>query len=151
MTAIIKFILILLLDWPSHELNRDPVLRERVATYALDTGEQYHVDPTLILFWAWGESKLRMSAVGKDRPSIGYGQIHGKARKICKVVGYDVTKRRGNLYCMALLMALGREFCGEKRMLNWYARGSCKVSNRTRQKIQRRLKEWRKLKRHVID
>jgi len=149
--AIEKLILMLIMLTPNHPLNKQPTLRSEVAGYFAEAEKQYNVPHGLLPHWAYGESKLKMSAIGKDRPSIGYGQIHGVGRIICEVVGHDPTTREGNIYCMGLLMAIGIEKCGSlERGVRWYARGTCRadrVSARTNRRIKQRLRAWRKVTR----
>ena len=145
MLTIEALILMLIIATPNHELNRDPALRSEVAGHFYGAGSLYNFPASLLTRWAWDESRFKMSAVGTDRPSIGYGQIHGRARKICEVVGHDPTTLRGNIYCMSLIMALGKKFCGSiEGAVKWYSRGSCRVSKRTDRKIKRRLRAWMK-------
>jgi hypothetical protein len=138
------FILALLILNPRHELNRDPELLTKVATYAIEAGNKYDIEPSLIIYWAYRESSLKIDAVGK-LGEVGYCQAHGKAKKTCIAAGCDVVTRSGGLHCIALLLDMGRRYCGSlERGAVWYACGNCRGTEKTRKKIKQRLKEWKR-------
>ena len=144
MITIENLILMLIMCCPRHELNRDAALRAEVAGYFAGAGVQYDIPPTLLVYWAYRESSLKTNVVGK-LGEIGYGQVHGIARRTCQDGGHDPTTREGSIYCMAMLMDEGRRFCGSLESgLIWYASGSCRGSEKTRRKIKQRMKAWRR-------
>lgn len=138
-----KFILMLLVLNPRHELRKDHELLTQVAGYFEAAGAKYEVDPTLLAYWAWKESRFKHNVVAWDRPSIGYSQAHGWAQKWCEDAGHRVQQREGGAMCIGLLFRKGIDLCGDlEAAANWYASGKCKPSKKTRRKMKKRLKEW---------
>lgn len=145
MSTIETIILALIICCPRHELNRDAELRAEVAGYFEEAGAEYDLDPSLLVYWAYRESSLRLGRVGK-LGEVGYCQAHGKARKTCVAAGYDPETRSGGAMCLGLLMDMGRRRCGSlEKGAVWYATGSCRGSEKSRKKIKQRLKAWRRL------
>lgn len=136
------FILSLIVLTPNHELNKDPEQLEHVAGYFAGAGARYDIEPSLVAYWAYRESSLRVDLVG-SLGEVGYAQAHGQARRTCVAAGFDVESRRGGAYCIALLLDMGRRRCGSlQRGAVWVASGNCKGSLRTREKIKSRLNGW---------
>lgn len=134
---------------PKHTLVKDPGLRETVAQHAIEAGEAKGLDPYLLIYWAYQESRLKPDAVGKHpNPSgkvvkeKGICQVHGKARKTCDAAGLDVTTYAGGFRCLALLLDMGRRYCGSlEKGARWYMSGSC---HKAKEKAERRLRAaWR--------
>lgn len=138
------FITSLLVLNPNHELNRNPELRADVAGHFEAAGKKYDVEPTLLVYWAYRESSLKITAKGK-LGEVGYCQAHGKARKTCEVAGHNPTTREGGAMCLGLIMSMGRRRCGTlERGAVWYASGRCRGTPRTQKLIKWRLQEWRR-------
>lgn len=130
---------------PKHPIATDAGLREEVARAALEATEAKNLSPYLLAYWAWQESRLRPDAVGshpnpqgqivKER---GICQVHGMARRTCEGAGLDVTTYRGGFQCLALLLDMGRRYCGSlEKGARWYMSGSC---HKAKEKAARRLR-----------
>jgi hypothetical protein len=142
--TIAAYILMLILCCPNHPLNRRPELREEVAGYIEGAAEQYDIPAPLLARWGYEESSLRRKAVGPKR-ALGVGQVRRIGRRLCRVEGYDPLSWRGGIFCMAMLMDMGRRVCGSlERGLFWYASGSCKGTPRARRVTRGRLRAARK-------
>jgi hypothetical protein len=139
--TIIKYILSLIVLVPNHPLNRDTELRKDVAGYFEKYGEQYDVDPTLLVNWGYREASLRIDRVG-TRGEIGICQAHGKHLRTCKAAGLDVKTWEGGIHCMAMLIDMDRRWCGSlEGGLRRYSTGSC---YRGKKFVRRRLKAWKR-------
>ena len=130
---------------PKHPLNKDPELLDRVEAAFVSAGEKYNLAPWLLLYWGWRESRLRPEAVGKyPNPEgkilneRGICQAHGKAKWICEKNGLDLATVEGGAECLALLLDMGRRYCGDLQGAGrWYASGSC---HKAREKMAKRFR-----------
>lgn len=139
--TIVQYILSMIVMVQSHPLNRDAELLENVAGYFEQYGEQYNIDPTLLIHWAYRESSLRVDRTGK-LGEVGICQAHGKHHRTCKAEGLDVETWEGGIHCLAMLMDMDRRFCGSlERGLRRYSTGSC---YRGEKFVKRRLKAWKR-------
>ena len=129
---------------PRHPLLKDEVLRESVLKSFEEQGEKYKLEPSLLVYWAYRESSIRIDKVG-SRGEVGIGQFHGIAKSTCKSSELDVLSWDGGIECMAMLIDMGLRYCGSlERGLVWYASGDCRNS-KAEPKLKERLRSWKRI------
>lgn len=145
---IAALILTLMTPAPNRPLYKDAEQREEMARHFVEAGEEYDIDPVLLVVWAFGESSLKTTAEGA-LGEVGIFQVHGAARNSCEQAGMELggTSARVQILCGAMLIDMSRRYCGSLRAgLYRYASGSCHGTLRAIRITRRRLRQWTKYK-----
>lgn len=131
---------------PARRLVKDEAYRMEMATVFVEAANERNLDPVLLVVWAFGESSLRLDAVGA-MGEVGVFQVHGKRKRKCVNDGYDLSDMAGQIRCGAMLIAESRDECYNIERGMWsYASGSCNGTPRARRITKRRFKRIEKLK-----
>lgn len=127
---------------PNHQVLKHD-LAESVATQCNEAAEKYGQDPVELLTWAFYESSLLPSKVGK-LGEVGFMQVHGVAAKLC----IDAGEEPGTFACGAYLWSEGEKICGSHTRSLWlYASGGCDGTPRAKRIVKfrmRKAEQWRK-------
>lgn len=129
---------------------------------AIDTAASlYGLDPALLASCAYAESSMDPRAIGASRGETGLLQVHGLARRKCRMSGLDLSNVEGQVYCGSRWLAELSTRCGklvenEQKCLKTrgkaacsgglsaFISGSCSASEGVARKVgyRYRLKRW---------
>lgn len=136
--SIMKIIIlmhVLSADCPNCPRDADPVEFQKAAEF-------YSVPADLLVIWAYFESSLDSTKVGR-LGEVGLFQVHGVLRHKCEEAGLSPL----GVQCGAMLIAMNTYDCGGLWAgVNKYASGKCKGTPSSRRKIRYRLlklEKWR--------
>jgi hypothetical protein len=118
-------IMILLIRYePSNSLIKDKNEIDEISTEISEAGKEFSIDPLLITYWSFKESRWDKKSKGK-LGEIGVCQAHGSAKNTCVKFGLDMSKRSDQFRCMALLFNMNYRKTGSiEKGLRVYASGS---------------------------
>lgn len=81
---------------------------------AIDTSaELYGLDPALLAACTYAESSMDPRAVGASHGETGLLQVHGQARRRCRVAGLDLDDPTDQIYCGSQWLAHLSTHCGQ--------------------------------------
>jgi len=94
--------------------KRDPRHRlvHRAARAIEENSRRYALDPALLAAIIYAESSFDPRAVGFSDGETGVMQVHGRARRQCKMAGLDLTKLEDQVQCGSRWLSLCEARCG---------------------------------------
>lgn len=124
---------------PKRDLNTDEAKRLKLAAALSEIGDDYSIDPFLLLAMAFKEGSLRTDVVGK-LGEVSTMQVHGVAERKCKKEGFVLTSLHGQIECGAFYLSTLIEDCGGLRCgLSGYASGSYDGNKAVQEVVNSRL------------
>jgi len=114
---------------PNHYVHKDDAKLTLLAKSYIEASDRYAIDPFLIISNTFFESDFKPDAIG-TAGEIGVAQVHGEAKRLCRLQGYNESTIRGGVLCSAYLLRQGKNRCGSWLVsLVRYRSGQCLKHN----------------------
>jgi hypothetical protein len=114
---------------PNHYLHKDVQSLDLLVNSYIEASERYDIDPFLVISNTFFESDFKPEAIGAAG-EVGVAQVHGEAKRLCRLQGYNESTIRGGVLCSAYLLRRGKDMCGSWLVsLVKYKSGQCLKHN----------------------